>query len=507
MQGTSNPDRQLLDAAAFCRQLVGNDTVAAFLADHRGDLFTDADFADLFPSGKGRPSIPVDVICSVMVLQALEGLSDRDAVHQLRNRIDWKVACGLPLDHEGFDPSVLTYWRSRLRRSARPERVFDSVRRVVDETGVVAGRSRRALDSTLLDDAVATQDTVTQLIAQIRRVRRQIPALAGVPVTAHDYDRTGKPVIAWNDPVAKDELITGLVNDARALLVAGEPLDLEGADAEALALLALVAGQDVEPGDEEGSWRIADRVAKDRVISVVDPESRHMHKSVSSYRDGYKAHIAVEPKTGIVTAAELTPANTSDGSIAGQLIRSESDSVLVLGDSGYSSGTTRAALRKAGHELAIKPMPLRRQIPGGFTRDDFVVDEEAGTVTCPAGKTAEISRKRTVAFAARCTGCALRDRCTTAVRGKKLILTTDDAELVEARRQWREGAFTDEYRTYRPMVERGIAWLVANNNRRLRYRGVERNDQWLKTRVAALNLRRLVRLGLTYDGGFTLAGT
>jgi transposase len=136
MQGMSTPDRQILDASVFCRQLVGNDTVAGFLADHRKELFRDEEFSDLFPTGKGRPSIPVDVICSVMVLQALEELSDRDAVRQLRNRIDWKVACGLALDDEGFDPSVLTYWRARLRRSDRPERVFDAVRRVVDETGV-----------------------------------------------------------------------------------------------------------------------------------------------------------------------------------------------------------------------------------------------------------------------------------------------------------------------------------------------------------------------------------
>ena len=104
MQGKSSPDRQMLDAAAFCRQLVPEDSVQAFLADHRSELFVDEDFADLFPSGKGRPSIPGEVICSVMVLQALEGLSDRDAIHQLRTRIDWKVACGLALDDEVSTP-------------------------------------------------------------------------------------------------------------------------------------------------------------------------------------------------------------------------------------------------------------------------------------------------------------------------------------------------------------------------------------------------------------------
>src|ERR1700677_2980395 len=150
MQGKPNPDRQMLDAAVFCRGLVADGTIYAFLADHREQLFKEEDFEDLFPSGRGRPSIPAVLVCSVMVLQSLEGLSDRDAIRQLRTRIDWKVACGLALDAEGFDFTVLTYWRSRLRRSERPDRIFEAIRRVVEATGVLSNKHRRALDSTIL---------------------------------------------------------------------------------------------------------------------------------------------------------------------------------------------------------------------------------------------------------------------------------------------------------------------------------------------------------------------
>ena len=180
MQGHSDPDRELLDAAALCRQLVPEGSVEAFLADHRHELFPDEMFEDLFPSGRGRPSIPADVVASVMVLQALEGLSDRDAARALRDRISWKVACGLALTDEGFDFSVLAYWRTRLRLSGAPERIFDA-------TGVLKNRTRRAIDSTLLDD-VATQDTVTQLISAIRRVRRVVPGAHEVTLRAHDYE-------------------------------------------------------------------------------------------------------------------------------------------------------------------------------------------------------------------------------------------------------------------------------------------------------------------------------
>jgi IS5 family transposase len=498
MQGKSDPNSELLDAAALCRHLVADDSVPAFLADHRRELFPDELFADLFPSGRGRPSVPADVVATVMVLQSLEGLSDRDAAAALRTNIAWKVAAGLALDDVGIHYSVLTYWRTRLRASERPERIFEVVRSVIDQTGVLKGKTRRALDSTLLDDAVATQDTVTQLVSAIRRVRRVVPEAATVDVTAHDYDASGKPVCAWDDPDAKAALVNGLVHDARAVLAALEGTELAGEQTDAVGLLALVAGQDVEPGNDDGTWRIARQVAPDRVISMVDPEARHMHKSVSEYRDGYKAHVAVEPETGLITAASLTPANAADGPTGVGLLAGEEPGLQVLADSAYGSGEVRAALRRARHHQAIKAIPLRPAVPGGFDRDDFIIDHAARTARCPAGHTVAITTSGNATFQRRCNGgCPLRDRCTTAKKGRTLRIREHDAELVEARRAWRDGDFTGDYRRWRPMVERSIAWLVARGHRRVRYRTVERNQLGLSLRIAAINLRRLLSLGLT----------
>jgi IS5 family transposase len=504
VQGHSESNPELLDAAALCRQLVPEGSVEGFLADHRHELFPDEMFEDLFPSGRGRPSIPADVVATVMVLQALEGLSDRDAARALRDRISWKVACGLALDDEGFDFSVLTYWRTRLRKSDHPERIFDAVRSVIDATGVLKGRTRRALDSTLLDDAVATQDTVTQLIAAIRRVRRLVPGARDVTVSAHDYESAGKPLIAWDDPVAKAALVDGLVTDALHLLAEFEDANEEAEATSALGLLALVAGQDVEQQDD-GTWQIVRKVAPDRVISTVDPEARHMHKSRSEYRDGYKAHIAIEPETGLVTACALTPANAPDGRTGVVLLADEQPGLQVLGDGAYGSGETLTALREAKHQRAIKPWPTKPAVPDGFEREDFVVDEEAGTVTCPAGHTVSITRGRSAVFGIHCRECPLRDRCTTAKDGRTLNLHPHDQELMESRRAWREGDFTEDYRRWRPMVERSIAWLVADNHRRVRFRGVERNQLGLSLRIAAINLRRLLNLGLEYEAGWTLS--
>ena len=260
-----------MDAATWCRHLVPQGSVYAFLADHRQQLFPPELFADVARQGGGHPSVPAEVVATVMVLQALEGLSDREAVSALRRDIAWKVACGLRLDDEGFHPTVLVYWRARLRASARPRRILEAVRQVVEATGVLTGRGRRVLDSTILEDAVATQDTVTQLVAAIRRVRRLVPAARQVEVGAHDYDRPGKPDCAWDDPEATQALVSGLVNDALALLAVVTDQEVDAEQAEAVALLGLVAGQDVEPGERPGSWRIARKVAKERVISTVNP--------------------------------------------------------------------------------------------------------------------------------------------------------------------------------------------------------------------------------------------
>jgi len=520
VQGESRIDRELLDAAALVGHLVPAGSVFAFLAEHRRRVFPDGLFADLFPSSRGRPSLPGDLVACVLVLQTLHHLSDREAVEALRCDLRWKAACGLALTDEGIHPSVLTYWRRRLAASDRPNRIFEAVGEVIAATGVLKGKTRRALDSAVLDDAVATQDTVTQLIAAIRRVARQVPGAAEViaaQCSAHDYTDPGKPAIAWDDDQAKQRLVSGLVNDALAVVAAFEQAAAQGRldepAAQAVALLALVAGQDVEPADgsdgTDGRWKIARKVAADRLVSTVDPDTRHVHKSVHHRQDGYKAHVAVEPDTGLFTGARLTKAAGPDNheAVVGvELIegedRDQADQNLeVLGDSAYGTGDARAALIQAGHTPIIKPGPLRPAVPGGFTIDDYTVDQAAGTVTCPAGVTRRITAKRTVTFGAACRGCPLRQRCTKSKDGRSLTLHPQDAILRQARAGWaNDPDLRATYRQHRPMVERSIAWLIGPHGRarKLRHRGTAANNLWLHLRIAGLNLRRMLNLGLTH---------
>jgi hypothetical protein len=509
VQGRSDNQRELLDAESVAGHLLKSGSVFGFLAEHRRELFPDEMFGDLFPTGRGRPSVPADVMASVITLQALHGLSDSETVDAVTFDLRWKAACGLPVTAGAFHATTLTYWRRRLAASKRPNRIFDAVKSVVSATGALAGKTRRALDSTVLDDAVATQDTVTQLIGAIRRVRREVAGAAEVIAkhcTAHDYDDPGKPAIAWDDADARDRLVDALVSDAHRLLGHLPEHELAPRAAEALALLARVAGQDVEPVEgsdgTDGRWRIARQVASDRVISTVDPDTRHVHKSVHHRQDGFKAHVAIEPDTGIITDCALrqaTGADNHEAVVGVELLAEEDPGLEVLGDSAYGAAEARLALADAGHRAVIKPIPLRTLIEGGFTRDDFLIDEAAGTVACPGGHTVAITRTRRAVFGARCRDCPLRARCTTAKAGRKMTLHEYDSVLFAARRHAETPEFQTVYRQHRPMVERSIAWIVRGN-RKLRYRGTTKNNWWLHHRVAAVNLRRLITLGLDHTG-------
>jgi hypothetical protein len=515
------------DVWVTCRALIPAGSVFAFLADHREALFPAGMFADMYPSRNGRPSMPPQVLAAAVALQALHGLSDVETVQELRCDLRWKAACGLGLYDTAFDSSLLAYFRRRLSRSHDPQRIFSAVRAVVAETGVLKGKVRRALDSTVLDDAVATQDTVTQLIAAIRRVAREVPGAVQVVAavcTGHDYTDPGKPTIAWNDEQARADLVDALVTDAIRLLAALPEREHGPKAADALGLLALVSGQDVEPADDsdgrDGRWRIIQGTAENRMISTVDPASRHMHKTRSHKQDGYKAHLAIEPETGIYTAVAIRPgagAEHHEAAVALDLLEDdEQDGGLDLyGDTAYSAGPASAALLARGHRLFLKPAPIKTAIPGGFSLDDFAIDTAAGKATCPAGHTAMlaapagITQQRRAVFEPVCTDCPLRPQCTNAKRGRVLTIRPHHDQQTAARHQ----AATDpgwqaEYRRWRPPVERAVAWLVAHGNRRLHYRGTIANNTWIHTRAAALNLRTLNNLGLhRTDGHWQLAAT
>ena len=502
------------DTASFVESLVRSDSIHALLARECHALFPDELFSDLFAAGVGRRSVPPLVVAVVMVLQRLEGLSDREAVERYTFDARWKYAAGgQPFDAPGFAHTVLVDMRARLARSERPERIFERTLEVARAAGLVG--ARRVLDSTPLYDAVATMDTVTLVRSAIRGVLGAAgdrePALRAVIRRDDDYRQGGKPAADWDDAEARAALVDALARDGEAVLAALEGEPLAPALAEAAVMLATVLGQDLEDGPD-GRIRIARKVAPDRVISTVDPDTRHGHKTQAHAFDGYKGHVALDPDHELVTATAVTAGNAGDASVALDLLADElaetgpEDPPVVYGDAAYGAGDILAALHDAGAVSRVKVQPASG-VAGHFTKDDFAVDLVAGSVTCPAGRTARIGRHTGGKFQARfrsvCSACPLLARCTSSPHGRSIEISPHEVHLAAGRAAGRDPAWLADYRATRPKVERKLAHLMRRRHggRRARVRGRLKVGADFSLLAAAVNLARLARLGLTGSGG------
>ena len=541
--------------ADYCDGRVAPDSIYGLLHRECSRLFPDEAFADLF-TDVGRRSVPPMIVAVVMVLQRIEGCSDREAVERFSFDARWKYAAGgLNFDFPGFVHTVLVDMRARLARSERPDRIFEVTLAAARQAGLV-GR-KRVLDSTPLYDAVATMDTVTLIRSAIRGLLRAADAdekaLAGrlraVLARADDYTGLGKPVCDWDDAEARAALVDALAKDAHAALAVldGRPLapDVD----KAARLLASVAGQDLDRG-EDGVFRIARRVAKDRVISTVDPETRHGHKTAARGFDGYKGHLGIDPDSEIITATTVTPGNASDGSVAEDLItdllrhaeqatqapaeeagtgtpgtgdaaaatpapqpgqarpeqaangdRAEDAGPAVYGDNAYGTGEFQKHLQEEGITSGCKtPRPTSKD--GLFSKDNFDIDLDADTVTCPNGVTAPIRRRGdgsgTASFGAACADCPLRAQCSTARAGRKITIGVHEPYLAAARTRQQDPAWIADYQATRPKVERKIGHLMRRRHggRRARVRGRVKVAADFSLLAAAVNLARLARLDL-----------
>jgi DDE family transposase len=301
-------------------------------------------------------------------------------------------------------------------------------------------------------------------------------------------------------------LVDELVNDALAALGAldGRPLPL--AAIEAADLLALVAGQDTEQG-EDGVFRIARKTANDRVISTVDTQARHGHKSRHRRFDGYKAHLSVDPDSELTGEVAGTAANAPDRDAAVELLAGHAgneDKPEVVGDSAYGDAATRGRLDAQGFAVVAKCPPARNS-GGRFTKDHFTVDLDRATVTCPAAQTAIIVPTAggggRASFRPWCATCPLRTACTASRRGRTIAIHPHEAVLQRARAAQRDPAWQQRYKADRPIVERKISHFTrrAWGGRRARTRGLARITTGLITRAGALNWARLAALGLDHD--------
>jgi hypothetical protein len=515
----------------LCRERLPENSIYSLLHREGHRLLPDEAFADLF-ADIGRASVPPHIVAVAMVLQRLEGLSDREAAERFTFDLRWKYAAGgLEYDYPGFVHTVLVDMRARLRRSERPNRVFETVLEVAREAGLV-GR-KRVLDSTPLYDAVATQDTVTLIRSAIRALLRVVDDALATELRAclkrdDDYNAPGKPACDWDDEEAREALVDALARDAYAILGALDGRMLSPEVSQAAQLVATVVGQDLEQR-EDGLFRIARRVVKDRVLSTVDPDARHGHKTSARGFDGDKGHVAVDPDSEIITATTVTAGNAGDGSVATVLTKD----VLALptvepstepetkdtsapaepaappeiyGDAAYGTAEYVEKIEAAGAQVNVKVQPPSAP-DGKFAKGDFQVDLDAKTVCCPGGVLVVIQPSADggglASFGAHCAGCPLRERCTGSKQGRSIRIHPHEATLQRARKPQRDPAWKTRYRTTRPKVERKLAHLMRQRHggRRARVRGCRLVAHDFALLGAAVNLKRLATMGLRREAG------
>jgi hypothetical protein len=541
----------LRSTVTYCEGRVAEDSIYAVLHRECFNLFPDAMFADLF-TDVGRRSVPPMIVAVTMVLQRIEGLSDREAVDRFAFDARWKYAAGgLDFDYPGFVHTVLVDMRARLAGSEGPERIFQATLEAARSAGLV-GR-KRVLDSTPLYDAVATMDTVTLVRSAIRGLLKVADAdlesrLRAALVRDDDYASAGKPACDYDDRAAREALVDALAKDAMALLAVLDGLEVTAAVGQAAQLVATVVGQDLDQDAADGVFRIARRVARDRVISTVDPEARHGHKTSARGFDGYKGHLAIDPDSEIITATTATPGNTGDAEAAADLLAQdlptttaaagdtdavdiadgeaaeqagvgpaetaadEDDPLDVYGDAAYGAGELLEELEQAGADIHTKVQPPTA--PGGrFPKDRFDIDLGAGTVTCPGEVTVPIRPAAagggTAVFGAVCAGCPLAAQCTSSRDGRTIKIGRHEAQLTRARGRQKDPAWQAEYRATRPKVERKIGHVMRRRHggRRARVRGRPKVAADFALLAAAVNVARLGMLGITGspDGNWVVA--
>ena len=527
MLGERSDQRGLWEADRLYLDHVGRDSFYGLLASLRGRLFRGADFAEFYCTDNGRDSVPPSLLATALLLQSHDKVSDAEAKARADFDIRWKVALGIEVEERPFAKSTLQVFRAQLILHGKVREVFESSLRLARESGYLKRRSMKvALDTTNILGRGAVKDTYNLLADGIVKLMRALAAVEKIIVRewakARGYERylassvKGEATIDWSDKRARQALLSLIVADANRLLElarqAQEELAKDSAERQQIAAAAELLGQlllqDVERADSGVSLK--DGVSRDRMMSAHDPEMRHGHKSSSRRFDGHKAAIVVDTGSQLITPVDILPGNAPDNLGALELV----EQMLSLpkyntgapveesmGDAAYGDGDTGQAFADAGRTL-IARVPGRPN-RSHFPKEDFHIDLEAGTCTCPAGNVTRRIRPsgtrtgpdgrthqlRGFQFdGAVCRVCPLRTQCVAGSSGlgRTVQLHPQEALLQQARALQQSEAF-GEYRQRR-VVEHRLARLVQLGIRQSRYFGRAKTKFQLYLAATVANL-------------------
>jgi transposase len=488
MLATTSRQVGFFDAAELARPLPEG-SFFALLAEHGDRIVRDEDFAACYSQRMGRPSIPPSQLAKVLLMQYRTGASDEQAMECVAWDLRWKVALGLPVDHEGWHPTSLTKFRARLLLHELERVVLERTLEIAGELGMLDGPVEQIIDSTPMLGAAATQDTV-RLVRH--GVKKLLDAVAAVEVDAaeqldrgleFDYARPNdKPDCRWRERAERERMLTRVAEDAERALRAVEQADGLLNDVtigDAQRLLRELIGQDFDV-DDDGVPRLHRGTRSDRIISTIDQEMRHGRKSSQARFDGYKlSAAATNTPEPLITAVDVAPASEQDGPQAKHLIDSQPAARRpgrVLGDTAYGNGPVRAELAARDVDV-LALVPEGKIVEGRLRKRDFEIDLDAGTVTCPAGHTVQISTSKTGFRGANftrdmCRDCPLKQACCPDRARRQVNLTEHEDLLIAARQALAKPATAEHLRRTRPRIERLLGLLaVRYGARKSRYIG------------------------------------
>jgi len=473
---------------------------------------TDEAFAEFY-SRHGRPSIPPSYMVTLLLLQVRQGWSDREAVESAMFDDRVKFALGVSRMPEiQCDHSTLARYRSRFLETDMGRALLGETFSEAAEMGLlgndedlvdsfpVAGRARRQSTHVLIYRAIG------RVLSEANEAGLAVPAL-----TRSDYGQHRKSAIDWRDDRNREALLEDLVRDGRILVKAfgaSEVLSVR----QAADLLSLVVEQDI-PDAPDGHVRIAEKTARDRILSVEDPEMRHGRKTASQKFNGYKGHVLVqngEPdEAHLVTAIVASPANRSDGELLPTLLTERGHLTgqmprTVQGDTAYGSMGVRDRAREVSPDTAIEaPVPPASGQQGRFGKGAFRIDTEAHTVTCPAGRVVTYEPKvflpghkatQAVHFpTSMCQACPLRPQCISGKKGRTVTISADESRIQRERKRQETPEWRSHYRT-RSRVEHANARLTRHGARHARGHGLARLTLQLQLAAVVHNIDEMCRV-------------
>ncbi len=536
MLGKRSNQRGLFEADTVYLDLVGPDTFYGFLAQERGRLFRDEDFADLYCHTNGRSSVPPSLLATALVLQTYERVSDAEAKARADYDIRWKVALGIELKERPFAKSTLQLFRAQLIIHDRARQMFRRSLRKAKESGFFKGRNKlhAAVDTTAILGRGAVKDTYNLLADGIAKLARTLAALEGAEPASwaaqHGLERYFAPSIKgtaevdWDDAASRQAFLGGIVADGDRLLGLARQArcacakDSEQARRirEAAELLMQLLAQDIERTDQGPEIRRG--VAKERIVSVHDPQMRHGRKSSKVRFDGHKGAVMVDAPSQLITAVGVAAGSAHDGDTALALVEeSEQNTGLevaeTVGDCAYGDDETRRQFAEAERTI-IAPVPSPPRT-GRFPKTAFRIGRKLDRVRCPAGSTTRKynwvklapnrrgRRRRVKRFlfsAEHCAACRLRSRCLGGSGPRTITLHPQEVVVQRARRYQGTEGFREAKRR-RQVVEHRIARLGQLGAKQARYIGRAKTLFQLMIAATVANLT-LIAAAAHWASGF-----